>query len=91
MGGIKAGPQKAGLGSLRFPRILRKLWCFGGRFCRMFHIVKGLLKKGSAELWEPSPALRPCFFFYQEKALGGNSEKVKIFLEGAKKCAKVLK
>ena len=27
-----------------------------GRFCRTLHIVKSLWKKGSAELWEPSPS-----------------------------------
>ena len=27
-----------------------------GSFFRMFHIVASLLKKGSVELWEPSPA-----------------------------------
>ena len=54
--------QKTGLGSQRFPRILRNLWGSAGRFCRMFHIAESLLKKGSAEpkgsaeLWEPRPS-----------------------------------
>ena len=45
----KAGPQKTGQGSQRFPRILRNFWGSAGRFCRKFHIVKSLLKRGSAE------------------------------------------
>ena len=45
----KPGPQKTGRGSQRFPRNLRNLSGSPGRFCRTFHIVKTLLKKGSAE------------------------------------------
>ena len=49
LGGKKAGPQKTGLGSPKFPRIVRNLWGSAGRFCRTFHMVESLLKKGSAE------------------------------------------
>ena len=57
----EAGPQKTGLGSQRFPRILLNLWGSAGRFCGTFHIIKNLLKKGSwgsAELWESNPAFQ---------------------------------
>ena len=42
-------PQKTGPGSQRFLRILWNLWGSAGSFCRTFHIVKNMLKKGSAE------------------------------------------
>ena len=50
LGGKNSGPQRTGPGSQRLPRILQHLWGSGsaGRFCRTFHTVKNLLKKGSA-------------------------------------------
>ena len=54
-----ANPQNTGPGSQRFSRILQNLWSSAApRFCRTFHIIKSLLKEGSAELWGPSPAFQ---------------------------------
>ena len=48
-GGKEAGPQKTGLGSQSFPRILRNLCGSAGRFCRTFDTIESLSKRGSAE------------------------------------------
>ena len=77
MGGQKAGPQKTGPGSQRFPRILRNLWGSAGRFCRTFCIAKKPVEdrflqnpKGSAELWEPNPVFQALHILLPQETSG---------------------